>query len=137
MLTFMAGMIGFCLTGDLFDLFVFFELMSVSAVALVAYKVDEQASLEGGLNFAVINTIGSFLFLLGIGLIYAQTGALNLAQIGTRSGPCAQRPSRRRGLHPDDGGLPDQGRGGPISFLARATPMRWLWRPCASCWPAP
>jgi multicomponent Na+:H+ antiporter subunit D len=82
MLTFMAGMVGFCLTGDLFYMFVFFELMSVSAVALVAYKVHQQAALEGGLNFAVINSIGAFLFLLGIGLIYAQTGALNLAQIG-------------------------------------------------------
>ncbi len=82
MLTFMAGMIGFCLTGDLFNMFVFFELMSVSAVALVAYKVHEQAALEGGLNFAVINTIGAFLFLLGIGLLDGLTGALNLAQIG-------------------------------------------------------
>lgn len=82
MLTFMAGMVGFCLSGDLFNMFVFFELMSVSAVALIGYKVDEQAAIEGGLNFAVINTIGSFLFVLGIGLIYAHTGALNLAQIG-------------------------------------------------------
>jgi multicomponent Na+:H+ antiporter subunit D len=82
MLTFMAGMVGFCLTGDLFNMFVFFELMSVSAVALVAYQVHEQAALEGGLNFAVINTIGAFLFLLGIALIYSLTGALNLAQIG-------------------------------------------------------
>ena len=82
MLTFMAGMVGFCLSGDLFNMFVFFELMSVSAVALISHKVREQAALEGGLNFAVINTIGAFLFLLGIGLIYAHTGALNLAQIG-------------------------------------------------------
>ncbi|MFL5822859.1 MAG: complex I subunit 5 family protein [Solirubrobacteraceae bacterium] len=82
MLVFMSGMVGFCLSGDLFNMFVFFELMSVSAVALVAYKVHQQAALEGGLNFAVINTIGAFLFLLGIGLIYAETGALNLAQIG-------------------------------------------------------
>ena len=82
MLTFMAGMEGFCLSGDLFNMFVFFELMSVSAVALIGYKVSEQAALEGGLNFAVINTIGSFLFVLGIGLIYGHTGALNLAQIG-------------------------------------------------------
>ena len=72
MLTFMAGMVGFCLSGDLFNMFVFFELMSVSAVALIAYKIDERAALEGGLNFAVINSIGSFLFLLGIGLVYSQ-----------------------------------------------------------------
>ena len=82
MLTFMAGMVGFCLSGDLFNMFVFFELMSVSAVALIGYKIAEQAALEGALNFAVINMIGSFLFLTGIGLIYADTGALNLAQIG-------------------------------------------------------
>jgi multicomponent Na+:H+ antiporter subunit D len=83
MLTFMAGIVGFCLSGDVFNMFVMFELMSVSAVALIGYKVREQASIEGALNFAVINMIGSFLFLLGIGLIYAHTGALNLAQIGT------------------------------------------------------
>ena len=82
MLTFLAGMVGFCLSGDLFNMFVFFELMSVSAVALISYKVSQQAALEGGLNFAVINTLGGFLFLLGIAVAYAHTGALNLAQIG-------------------------------------------------------
>ncbi len=82
MLVFMAGMVGFSLSGDLFNMFVMFEVMSVAAVALVAYKVHERAALEGGLNFAVINTIGAFAFLLGIGLIYSRTGALNLAQIG-------------------------------------------------------
>jgi multicomponent Na+:H+ antiporter subunit D len=82
LLTFMAGMLGFCLSGDLFNMFVFFELMSVSAVALISYKLKQQAAIEGGLNFAVINTIGSFLFVLGIGLVYARTGALNLARIG-------------------------------------------------------
>lgn len=82
MLTFMAGMVGFCLSGDLFNMFVLFELMSVSAVALIGYKVQQKAALEGALNFAVINMLGSFLFLIGLALIYARTGALNLAQIG-------------------------------------------------------
>jgi multicomponent Na+:H+ antiporter subunit D len=82
MLTFLAGMVGFCLSGDLFNMFVLFELMSISAVALVGYNVRERAAIEGGLNFAVVNTIGGFLFLLGIGLIYSRTGALNLAQMG-------------------------------------------------------
>ncbi|HLY50738.1 MAG TPA: proton-conducting transporter membrane subunit [Solirubrobacteraceae bacterium] len=82
MLIFMAGMVGFSLSGDLFNMFVMFEVLSVAAVALVAYKIHERAALEGGLNFAVINTIGAFLFLLGIALIYSRTGALNLAQIG-------------------------------------------------------
>ena len=82
MLVFLTGMVGFALSGDLFNLFVFFELMSVSAFALVGYKIDQRAALEGSLNFAVVNTLGSFLLLIGIGLIYAKTGALNLAQLG-------------------------------------------------------
>ena len=86
MLVFLAGMTGFCLTGDLFNLFVFFELMSVAAYALTAYKIEEEKSLEGGLNFAVVNSLGAFLILIGIGLLYARTGALNLAQIGRQLG---------------------------------------------------
>jgi len=83
MLVFLAAMVGFAESGDLFNVFVFFELMSVSAFALVGYSSERRASLEGALNFAVTNTLGSFLFLAGIGLVYARTGALNLAQIGT------------------------------------------------------
>lgn len=83
MLTFLTGMVGFCLSGDIFNMFVLFELMSVSAIALIGYKIREQAALEGALNFSVINMIGSFLFLIGIALIYSRTGALNLAQIGS------------------------------------------------------
>ena len=43
MLVFLAAMVGFCLTGDLFDLAVFFELMGVAAYALTAYKIEEAA----------------------------------------------------------------------------------------------
>jgi multicomponent Na+:H+ antiporter subunit D len=82
MLVFVAAMIGFCLTGDLFNMFVFFELMSVSAYVLVAYEVRHRAALEGSLTFAVTTTVGSLLLLFGTALIYGRTGALNLAQIG-------------------------------------------------------
>ena len=82
MLLFLTGMVGFCLSGDLFNMFVFFELMSVAAFALAAYKIDESEAVEGSLTFAVTNTIGSFLILTGIALVYGRTGALNLAQIG-------------------------------------------------------
>jgi len=81
-LIFIAAMIGFCLTGDLFNLFVFFELMSVCAYVLVGYEIRRRAPLEGSLTFAITNTIGSILLLFGIGLLYGRTGALNLAQIG-------------------------------------------------------
>lgn len=82
MLVFLGAMAGFCLTGDLFNLFVLFELMGVTAFALTGYKVEEQGPLEGALNFAITNSIGAFLVLIGIGLLYGRTGALNLAQIG-------------------------------------------------------
>jgi multicomponent Na+:H+ antiporter subunit D len=83
MLIFLAAMCGFSLTGDLFNLFVFFELMSTAAFALCGLKTAEPAPLQGGFNFAVTNTIAAFLVLTGIGLLYAMTGALNMAQIGS------------------------------------------------------
>jgi multicomponent Na+:H+ antiporter subunit D len=82
MLTFLAGMTGFCLTGDIFDLFVWFELMGVSAYALTAYRPEERGPIQGALNFAITNSVGAYLSLSGIGVIYGRTGALNMAQIG-------------------------------------------------------
>ena len=82
MLLFLAGAMGFSLTGDLFNLFVFFELVSVSAYALTAYDIEERGPLTGTLNFAVTNSVGAFFILTGIALLYARTGALNMAQIG-------------------------------------------------------
>ena len=81
-LSFLAGMVGFCLAGDLFTAFVFFELMSVSAYALAGFRVQERAPVEGSLSFAITNSVGSLLLLIGIALVYGRTGALNLAQIG-------------------------------------------------------
>ena len=86
MLTFLAGMTGFCLTGDIFNMFVWFELMGVSAYALTAYRPEERGPIQGALNFAITNSVGAYLSLSGIALIYARTGALNMAQIGTYIG---------------------------------------------------
>lgn len=82
MLVFLGGLVGFCLTGDLFNMFVFFELMSVSAYALTAYRIERPASLQGALGFAVVNSIGAIMILFGIALLYGRTGALNMAQVG-------------------------------------------------------
>ena len=82
MLVFLGAMCGFALSGDVFNMFVFFELMSVSAFALVGYAIEHPAPLQGSINFAVTNTVGALLLLSGIGLLYGRTGALNLAQIG-------------------------------------------------------
>jgi multicomponent Na+:H+ antiporter subunit D len=82
MLLFLGGMVGFALTGDIFNLFVFFELMSTAAFALCGYKIEEAGPMQGAFNFAVTNAVGAYFVLLGIGLLYGKTGALNLAQIG-------------------------------------------------------
>ncbi len=81
MLVFMAGMIGFCLTHDVFNMFVWFEVMSIAAFALTGYELTA-APLSGALNFTVVNTIGSYLLLGGIGLLYAVAGALDMGALG-------------------------------------------------------
>jgi len=86
MLVFLGAMCGFSLTGDAFNLFVFFELMSAAAFALCGYKTEARAPVQGALNFAVTNTVGAFMVLTGIALLYGRTGALNLAQIGQALG---------------------------------------------------
>jgi multicomponent Na+:H+ antiporter subunit D len=82
MLVFLGAMTGFALSGDLFNLFVWFELMSVTAYALTGYRVEESSVLQGAINFAVTTTVGSLCILFGIGLLYSRIGALNLAQLG-------------------------------------------------------
>jgi multicomponent Na+:H+ antiporter subunit D len=86
MLVFLAAMSGFVLTSDIFNLFVFFELMSTAAFALCGLKTAEPAPLQGAFNFAITNTIAAFLILSGVALLYAITGALNMAQIGLAIG---------------------------------------------------
>lgn len=82
MLLFLTGILGFLLTGDLFTMFVFFELMGGVAYALTGYRVEEADSVQGALNFGVVNSLGAYFSLMGIGVLYARTGQVGLAQIG-------------------------------------------------------
>jgi multicomponent Na+:H+ antiporter subunit D len=80
-LLFLAGMIGFSLTGDLFDLFVFFELMGAAAYGLTAIEVEDESALQGGINFGIVNSLGAYLSLAGLGLLFARTGSVGLPQL--------------------------------------------------------
>jgi multicomponent Na+:H+ antiporter subunit D len=82
MLAALGAMCGFAMSGDLFNLFVWLELMAVAAYALTGFQVERLGPVQGAVNFAITNTLGGYLFVVGIALIYARTGALNLAQIG-------------------------------------------------------
>jgi multicomponent Na+:H+ antiporter subunit D len=77
-----GAMCGFALSGDLFNLFVWLELAGVAAYALTGFEVRHIGPLQGAVNFAITNTIGGYLVVVAIALLYARTGALDLAQIG-------------------------------------------------------
>ncbi|MEU3778828.1 proton-conducting transporter membrane subunit [Streptomyces sp. NPDC032472] len=81
-LLFEAGMTGFALTADLFNAFVFFELMSVAAYALTGYRIEDPRPLQGALAFGLVTSFAAYGSLLGIAMLYARTGELNLARLG-------------------------------------------------------
>ncbi|MGW5606648.1 complex I subunit 5 family protein [Streptomyces sp. NPDC003753] len=82
LLLFQGGMCGFAITGDLFNAFVFFELMGAAAYALTGFRVEEAKAVQGGLTFGVINSLGAYAMLMGIGLLYARTGQLAMTKLG-------------------------------------------------------
>ena len=68
MLIFLAGMVGFSLTGDLFDMFVFFELLSVAAFSLTGYEIEETGPLQGALTYTLIASVGAALIVSGLAM---------------------------------------------------------------------
>ncbi len=82
MLLAMIGlMIGLGCANDLFNLWVWFEAMAVSSYLLVAFYREQPGSLEAGMKYVVQSAVGSALALLGIALVLAQTGTLDMDQI--------------------------------------------------------
>lgn len=75
-----TGMIGVALTGDLFNLYVFLEIASISSYALVAFGCQHE-ELEASFKYIVLGSVGSTMILFGIAVVYAMTGNLNMAQI--------------------------------------------------------
>lgn len=76
-----AGMNGVMVTGDLFNLFVFLEIASISSYALVAFGAEAE-ELEASFKYAVMGSVASSFILLGIALLYSYTSTLNMADIG-------------------------------------------------------
>jgi proton-translocating NADH-quinone oxidoreductase chain N len=87
LLIMMVGtMIGLTCSGDLFNMWVWLEALSVTAYLLVAFYRDIPTSLEAGVKYLTQSAAGSVLILFGIALVLAQTGTLNLAQLSTTAG---------------------------------------------------
>ncbi|MEW6556764.1 MAG: proton-conducting transporter membrane subunit [Elusimicrobiota bacterium] len=75
-----AGLNGIVLSGDIFNFYVFLEMVAFSSYALVAFGV-EQPDLEASIRYQVLGTVGSFFLLFGIGILYSVTGTLDLADM--------------------------------------------------------
>lgn len=74
---FLTGLTGMTVTGDLFNLYVFLEIASLSGYALVA--VGEDRSTVAAFRYLLIGTIGASFYLLGLGFVFIMTGTLNMA----------------------------------------------------------
>ena len=79
----MTGLLGICITGDLFNVFVFLEISSLSAYTLIAMGRSPRA-LIASYRYLVMGTIGGTFILLGIGMLYMMTGTLNMADLAQR-----------------------------------------------------
>ena len=79
----LAGLLGIAITGDVFNVFVFMEISSLSAYGLISLGRDRRA-LMATYNYLILGTIGATFILIGIGLMYAMTGTLNMADLATR-----------------------------------------------------
>lgn len=79
----LTGQFGVIVTGDVFNLFVFIEISSLSSYALISLGRERQA-LMAAYRYLVLGTIGATFILIGIGLIYIMTGTLNIADLKVR-----------------------------------------------------
>lgn len=79
----LTGVNGAFLTGDLFNLFVFFEVMLISSYILIVMGATKY-QLRESLKYVIINVFASVLFIVGVAYIYAVTGTLNMAHIAER-----------------------------------------------------
>ena len=79
----LLGINGAFLTGDLFNLFVFFEILLIASYALLLHGGGRER-VRAGLHYVVLNLLGSALFLIAVGTLYGITGTLNMADLAVK-----------------------------------------------------
>src|SRR6056297_2039281 len=79
----LMGICGAFLTGDVFNLFVFFEVLLIASYGLMIHSGGKER-MQAGLQYVVMNLAGSTLFLFALGTLYASTGTLNIADLAAR-----------------------------------------------------
>ncbi len=78
-----VGMLGMQLTGDLFNMFVFLEILSISGAALAAFRTRYVDAVEGGFKYIIVSTVAALMVLMATALFYAQYNVLNIAAIAS------------------------------------------------------
>jgi len=81
LLLMVTGGFGMMFTGDLFNLFVFLEIASISGAALIAFRTRSADTQEGGFKYIVVSAIAGLMVLFAIGLLYAQYNLLNIGAL--------------------------------------------------------
>ncbi len=81
MMLVVIGSYGMTLTGDIFNLFVFFEISSISLSALVAFRTERGESFEAAFKYMAYSTISGLMLLFAVGIFYSQYNVLNMAAI--------------------------------------------------------
>ena len=79
----LCGLLGIAITGDAFNIFVFLEISSLSAYALIAMGSDRRA-LVSAFRYLIMGSVGATFVVIGIGMLYVETGTLNLADLAAR-----------------------------------------------------
>ncbi|MDW3095846.1 MAG: monovalent cation/H+ antiporter subunit D family protein [Gammaproteobacteria bacterium] len=79
----LTGLLGIVATGDAFNVFVFLEISSLSSYAMIAMG-DNRKALTASYEYLIMGTIGATFILIGIGLLYMQTGTLNMLDLKAR-----------------------------------------------------
>ena len=87
LLMLMSGLVGMLLAEDLFNLYMFSELMSIAAYVLVAFRRRITAAIEAGFKYLVMGSVGTVTMLLGVSFVYRETGQLVLSQMTGAPGP--------------------------------------------------
>lgn len=77
------GVNGAFITGDLFNLFVFFEIMLIASYALAIFGGGKERA-KAGLHYVILNLVGSSLFIIGVGIVYGMLGTMNMADLAVK-----------------------------------------------------
>ena len=138
LLTSILGMVVLVAANDLVVLFIGFELLSIPLYVLCATHMKREQSLESGLKYLIIGSVGSATLLYGLAMLYGAAGGTNYADLAAVSGEIADDPLFLTGVALDDGRAGLQGLGGAVPpvdagrLRGRADAghrASWRWRP--------